>query len=74
MTAAVQARSGCASAIARLDAIDQVLGRIIDVQDRTAQAILNNTENIVNMARDRPSGDVPYTPQPLGRMSPEGYQ
>lgn len=74
MTAAVQVRSGCAGAIARLDAIDQVLGRIIDVQDRTAQAILNNTENLVNLARGNYADNPPYTPQPLGRMSPEGYQ
>lgn len=73
MSAALQARSGCANAIARLDAIDEVIGKIIEVQDRTAQAILNNAENMVNATRSS-IGEGPYAPQPLGDSRLEGYQ
>ena len=72
---AVQARTGCTLAMARLDAIDQVIGRIIDVQDKTAQAILNNAENMVNVAVSRNREDEEhYVPQPIGAFRPEGYQ
>ena len=57
-----------------LDAIDQVLGRIIDVQDRTAQAILGNAENMVNLARARSEGEQPYVPRPSDSSWQEGYQ
>lgn len=74
MAAAVQVRSGCNIALSRLDAIDQVLGRIIDVQDRTAQAILGNAENMVNLARARSEGEQPYVPRPSDSSWQEGYQ
>lgn len=71
---AARADSGLSDAMARMDAIELMIDRMVNIQEKTAQIILNNTENIANLAcatAERPP--VPYRPELPGKKL-EGYQ
>ena len=58
-----------------IEQAERVLDRILDIQEKTEQAILNNTRNIASMALQDAERNMAYVPKNETKaLGWEGYQ
>ena len=74
-SAVVEAKGIANAAMVKVQELDLMLDRILDIQEKTEQAILNNTRNIASMAMQDAERNLRYVPKDDTKaFGWEGYQ